>query len=182
MSNTSWTQAGFELVWRVQLTKPFSPRTLAKEHRTLCLLIERLANGSVAGQACVAGPGRRGHPLLLYERLCRLRAGPARIMRATITRTSSSELTASFLPAEVGIGYRPTRWQVISALGAPACVPPVPEPLRLLQALFPARSKLLRLHTPRLVGCVPSGASEVFDGPIERARRLRLHVRRRPVA
>ena len=164
VANASLTQSGLDLVWSVQLSKPLSPGALAKQHRTLCLLIERPANGSVTGQACVAGPGRHGRPLLLYEPVTAAGAGSARIISATITRASSSELTASFLPTEVGVGYRPIRWQVISTLGAPACVPPAPGGSG-CSMLFPTRPKLLPLHTPQLVGCVPSGASEVFGGP-----------------
>src|SRR5205085_11596669 len=47
IANSSLTQDGELLVWRVQLEQAFSPRELARNHRTLCLLTERPASGSV---------------------------------------------------------------------------------------------------------------------------------------
>ena len=164
VSNTSFTQVGQELVCRVRLAEPFSPGALAKDDRTLCLLIERTVSGSVAGEACAAGPVPRGRPRLVYQRITAGGAGPARTITAAVTRSSSSELTATFLPSEVGIGYRPLRWQVISTLGTPSCVSVVPDRSG-CYVLFPAKPALLELHTPQLVGCLPSGSSEVFEGP-----------------
>jgi peptidoglycan-N-acetylglucosamine deacetylase len=163
VSSASLAQDGLELVWRVQLAVPFSPGGLGRDHRTLCLLIERPARGSI-GQACVAGPGRRhGPPRLVYERITAAGPGPPEAIAATITRSSSSELTASFSPGQIGIGYGPLRWQVISTLSAPACSSAIPNRSS-CRLLFPTSANLLALHTPRLVGCVPSGPSEVFEG------------------
>jgi peptidoglycan-N-acetylglucosamine deacetylase len=163
VSTTSLKQDGLDLVWRLQLAKPFAPAALAKDHRTLCLLIERAGNDTVAGHVCVVGKGRHGGPRLIYEPISAAGPGPAGPVTATITRSSSSELTASFLPRQVGIGYRPLRWQVISALWSAACVRVQPGRTG-CYVLFPLRLQLLALHTPRLVGCLPAGPSEVFDG------------------
>jgi peptidoglycan/xylan/chitin deacetylase (PgdA/CDA1 family) len=161
---SSLTQRGQQLVWRVQLDRPFSPSALRRDGRSLCLLIERVANGTVSRELCVSGSrARRRHPFLVYLPVTRRGPGRGRVIQATVTRRSDRELSAEFLPASIGISYRPLRWQVISTLRPPACVPPVPNRVGCL-VLFPARPKLLRLHTPRLVGCVPSGPPYVSNG------------------
>jgi peptidoglycan-N-acetylglucosamine deacetylase len=164
VASASLAQDGLDLVWRVQLAEPFAPGALANDHRTLCLLIERAPNGTVAGQACVAGAGPHGAPSLIYEPVSVEGPGAARTIAAAITRSSSSELTAAFLPSEVGIGYRAMRWQVISTVRARVCVSSH-RGRSGCYILFPVRPALLALHAPQLIGCVPSGPSEVFQGP-----------------
>jgi peptidoglycan/xylan/chitin deacetylase (PgdA/CDA1 family) len=142
---SSLTQRGQRLVWRVVLDQPFSPAGLVGEGRPLCLALERPRAAVALGQLCVRPP-RHGHraPRLVYVR----GAGPAHGIAATLTRASTRELTASFLPASIGLGYRSLRWQVVS--GA---------------TVFPARPPLAALHTPRLTGCAPSGAPFVASRP-----------------
>ena len=164
----SLIQVGQQLNWSVELDHPFSPTGLAHDHRSLCLLIERRQSGSVAGQLCVAPPGRGRHqPSLIYSAITRRGPGPGHAITATVSRAGSRSLSATFLPSAVGIGYRPFRWQVISTLGAPACVPPVAN-RKGCYLLFAARPTLARLHFPKLVGCVPSGAPFVFKGHTNR--------------
>jgi peptidoglycan-N-acetylglucosamine deacetylase len=163
VTEASLAQDGLDLVWRVQLATTFSPGALATDHRALCLLIERPTNGSAAGQACVAGRGRHGGAQLTYARIDAQGPGPATTIAATITISGARDLTASFLPAQIGIGYRAIRWQVISIFDAPACPSAFGARSR-CSVPFPGRPKLLMLHTPRLVGCVASGPSEVFHG------------------
>jgi peptidoglycan-N-acetylglucosamine deacetylase len=163
ISNASLTQRGQDLVWTVQIAQPFSPARLASQRRTLCLLIERVRDGTVSAEACVDASGRRRTPALVSEPITASGAGPATPMTATVTRSSSSELTASFLPAAVRIGYAPIRWQVISTVRAQTCGAQQAADVS-CQLLFPDRPTLLSLHTPKLVGCVPSGPSERFDG------------------
>src|SRR5437588_6675746 len=55
VKSAALTQAGEDLVWQVTLDHPFSPSALARDHRSLCLLLERDRAASVAGQICVAG-------------------------------------------------------------------------------------------------------------------------------
>ena len=93
---------------------------------------------------------------------------PARALAATITRASDSELTAAFLPGDVGIGYTRVRWEVVSAVDQSPCA----AGGRCSTAVG-TRPALLTLHTPRLVGCVPSGPSWVFHGP-RQAREIAL--------
>ena len=164
----SVTQKGQQIVWRVRLDHPFSPSAMRRDGRSLCLLIERVRNGTVAGQLCVIPPARRRRsPRLVYMRITRRGPGPGRVIHAAVTRRSTQELTAVFLPASIGIGYHSLRWQVISTLLPPGCVPPVPDRIGCF-LLFPATPKLVRLHTPRLVGCVPSGPPFVYNGPRNR--------------
>jgi len=167
-AGTSVKQDGQNLVWRLLLNHSFSPALLAREHRSLCLWIERARGGSIAGQVCVLGPaGRHGSPRLLYQPVTRRGAGRGRVIEAVVTRASDSELTATFLPADVGAGYRPLRWQVLSTQRPPACTPPAPSDLG-CYVLFPARPTLLRLHAPQLIGCTAVGPAFVYHGPTDR--------------
>ncbi len=162
---TSLAQDGQQLVWRLRLSASFSPGALARDGRALCLLIERTANGTVAGQACITGPSRHGRmPRLVYMPITSKGAGRPRAVDATVSRSGSRDLVASFLPVNVGIGYNPLRWQVLSALRTTACAPSAPNRAGCF-ALTPIKPALLKLHTPQLVGCVPSGPNWVFHGP-----------------
>jgi peptidoglycan/xylan/chitin deacetylase (PgdA/CDA1 family) len=89
-----------------------------------------------------------------------------------VTRTSSRELTASFLPADLELAYRSVRWQVISSIRTAACAPGAPRQRSCLDR-YPALPALLRLHTPVLVGCEAAGASLVYQGT-SRGREIAL--------
>jgi peptidoglycan/xylan/chitin deacetylase (PgdA/CDA1 family) len=89
------------------------------------------------------------------------------VISASVTRGGLRELNATFMPASIGIDYRPIRWQVISTLRPPGCVPAVPARIG-CYVLFPARPALADLHTPQVVGCVPSGSPFVNSGPSNR--------------
>ncbi|HYB29523.1 MAG TPA: polysaccharide deacetylase family protein [Solirubrobacteraceae bacterium] len=165
VQSTSLVQTGQDLVWQVELAQPFSPAALARDGRRLCLLIERGANGSVISQVCLAGPRSGAHtPRLIYVPVVAPVSVRAGAIAATVTRSSDRELTASFLPASVGLGYRGLRWQVSSTLSAPGCSSAT-EGAPGCAALFPATPTFERLHTPQLVGCEPSGPDWVFHGP-----------------
>ena len=56
------TQDGQQLVWQLKMAQPFSPGALARDRRTLCLLIARANTGTVTGQLCVAGPSKGRTP------------------------------------------------------------------------------------------------------------------------
>ena len=144
-------QAGQDLVWSVQTQTPFSPGALASAHRSLCLDVERVRSEETTGQLCLVGARVGGRtPRLEY----RSSHGAAVIVPATVTRTGSRQLTATFLPAAIGNSYTPLRWQVRSALagrrcagaGASGCV-----------TLWPAKPALAALHAPRPVGCTATG-------------------------
>jgi peptidoglycan/xylan/chitin deacetylase (PgdA/CDA1 family) len=168
VQTSSLAQAGRQVVWTVDLDHPFSPAALGRDHRALCLLIEREQNGSVAGELCVTPPAAGGRNARLeYERITRTGPGPANLIAATISRTGSHDLTATFSPSSIGLSYRPLRWQVISTLRPPACRPPAPNRIGCF-LLFPDKPMLTRLHTPKLVGCVPSGSPFVNSGPVNR--------------
>jgi peptidoglycan/xylan/chitin deacetylase (PgdA/CDA1 family) len=161
----SLTQVGQDLVWQVELTQSFSPGALRRNHESLCLLIERTSNEAVAGQVCLGGP-RPGSPSpsVSYSQVTRVGPGPSVKIAATVTRSSDRERTASFLPSSVGLVYRPLRWQVVSSVSAQGCGPATPGSAT-CSMLFPATPAALRLHTPRLVGCAPTGPDWVFTGP-----------------
>ena len=115
----SLTQSGQELVWTLKLRHPFSGTGLGHDHRSLCLLIERASNATVAGEVCVAPPGRGGHVRLVYRSITAAGAGPGHAVDAIVTRTSTSDLTASFMPASLGRGYGSLRWQISSKVMSP---------------------------------------------------------------
>jgi peptidoglycan/xylan/chitin deacetylase (PgdA/CDA1 family) len=155
----SLVQQGQQLVWHVELTVPFSPGALAADGRSLCLRIDQAATRSVAGQLCLSGPGRNSSsPRLFFMPIAPADAGAAHVIGATVTRSSDRDLTATFLPADVGVSYSPLRWQVIST----ACVTPSPAGCA---EVYPSAPELLRLHEPQLVGCVAGGPTWVFHGP-----------------
>jgi peptidoglycan/xylan/chitin deacetylase (PgdA/CDA1 family) len=164
----SLTQAAQRLIWRVDTSEPFSPAGLAAGRRSLCLLIERLKSGSVSGQLCLAGPaaGKRS-PQVVYQPITSAGPGTAKAIAATVTRSSDHELTAAFMPAGLGRSYQSLRWQVISTLRRPACIPAKPNRVGCL-TLFPRSPTLAKLHTPQVVGCVPSGPAFVNNGPSDR--------------
>lgn len=165
IATASLAQDGQELVWRVELAAPFSPGALARDHLSLCLLIQSARGATDKGQLCVAGPARRSRvPQLLFAPVTSGSPGPARAISATVTRPSARELTASFLPAAVGLSYRPLRWQVVSASAAAACISAAGASGP-CETLFPSLPAALALHEPQLVGCVPNGPSWVFHGP-----------------
>ncbi len=163
--SSSLVQSAQRLVWTVTLASPFSPAALQRDGGQLCLLVERPGNGSVSGQACVAPPRPGGRsPRLTFQRVTASAAGPARPIDATVTRAGSRQLTATFLPGAIGTAYRPLRWQTLSALAAPPCTPPRPGASR-CALVFPVRPALVRLHTPKLVGCSAGGPPLVYDRP-----------------
>jgi peptidoglycan/xylan/chitin deacetylase (PgdA/CDA1 family) len=165
ISSSSIVQNAQQITWRVELATTFSPAALAREGRTLCLLRERVANGSIAGSLCIYGPKPgESAPRLLYSRITAGGPGPGRRIAATIARANARELTATFVPADIGTQYVPIRWQVISTLQGSACAPARPGDDRCF-ALFPATPALFKMHVPQVVGCVPSGQSLVFSGP-----------------
>jgi peptidoglycan-N-acetylglucosamine deacetylase len=153
-------QDGQQLSLRIALAHPFSASALAREQRSLCLLIERVATSAVWGEVCVIGPARHSHhPRLAYRPVSGTTVGRQQVIAADVTLRSHSELSATFLPAAVDLRYGPIRWQVASTLSAARCGSPQ------CSVLAPATPTLLRLHTPVLTGCVASGPSEVFQGP-----------------
>ena len=103
IQSSTFTQSGQQITWRVQLATPFSPAALAHEGRTLCLLRERVGNGSVAGSLCIYGPkpGQRT-PRLFYSRIAASGLGPGHRITATIGRSNARTLTATFLPGDIG--------------------------------------------------------------------------------
>jgi peptidoglycan-N-acetylglucosamine deacetylase len=165
LQTVSLTQDGQDLAWSVELTQSFSPGALGRNHESVCLLLARSSTGSVVSQLCLAGP-RRGErsPRVLYLPITPAGPGRAVVIDATVTRSSSRELTASFLPSMVGLPYRPIRWQVISTASVRGCTPAWPGSTTCSTSL-PAKPTLLALHTPRLVGCAATGADWVFTGP-----------------
>jgi len=168
VQSTSLTQNGQQLVWQLKMAQPFSPGGLARDHRTLCLLVGRADNGAVTGQLCLAGPRDGQHaPQVMYAPVSGGVSGRASAITANLTRGSNRDVTASFVPSAIAAGYKPLRWQVVSTLGSPVCSAPATgiPPAGSCQTLSPARPALLSLHSPQPAGCVATGNSFVSRGP-----------------
>ena len=162
-------QNGQQLVWHVVLDHPFSPTAMKQAGRTLCLVFRRAGNGSISGVSCVAPPRDGHHAQLIYQRVTAAGRGPGHAIAATAARSSTRDITFSFLPSDVGLSYRPLRWQVLTTLRARTCVPATTDPEG-CSAWFPVKPALARLHVPQLVGCVPSGSP--FVSGIATSRRV----------
>ncbi len=159
VSAASLAQDGQDLVWQVELARSFSPTALSRDHRSLCLVIDQGASYEV----CVAGPSPGQHTPSLLD-VTGASGGSGHAIAASVSRSSDRELTASFLPSLIGLGYRSVHWQVVSTLVAPGCTPAVAGTPGCTLS-FPAAPTPVRLHTPVLVGCVASGPDWVFHGP-----------------
>ena len=111
---------------------------------------------------CVSSP--RGAARLVYMPVSAAGRGPGRTIDATITRAGSSraDRAASFRRRS-DAGTRRCAGRCVSAQQR---APPVRTAGCTLW--FPATPALAKLHTPRVVGCVPSGAPFVYSGPTSR--------------
>ncbi len=167
--SASLTQSGQQLVWKVELDRRFSPAALTHARRSLCLLFERPGNGSVAAQLCIVPPVRTGgNARVAYAPITRKGPGTLKVIAAQISRSGAHDFTATFLPQDAGRSYASLRWQVISTLRPPACKPLHSNRIGCF-VKFPSRPALARLHTPQVVGCVPSGAP--FVNSIDTSRK-----------
>ena len=160
--SASLTQDGQQLVWRVVTDDPFTPSSLATRRVTLCLIVARPKPLASMGELCVGGSRHGAHTVVFDRQIKRSGATTAaRAIPATVTRTNGEELTASFLPASIGLGYRSLRWQALSTSTASSCSPAVAG----CSDRRPIPPALAKLHTPQLVGCIASGPNWVFRGP-----------------
>ena len=146
LSSSTLTQSGQQLIWTVTTTQPFRVR----RGLSLCLVISQR---STRAQLCVTGRAR------VLETPA---SGAPFYVEATVTRSSLYELTAAFTPPAAGLAYRTLRWQAVSVAA------PCSAGARCEQEEFPAVPAAIRLHVPQLTGCVPRGASFVYDGPTAR--------------
>ncbi len=158
IKSASLSQGGRLLYWRLTLAQPFSVTTFERERRSVCLLLEGPAHGFLSGRAClVAGAKQASGPELVFQKITHGHASAGRYI-GQVDKPSATSLTATFTPAEIDHTFRKLRWQVLSSVAAPACA-------HRCDRLYPHSGRLLKLHTPRLVGCAPSGNSLVFGGP-----------------
>jgi peptidoglycan/xylan/chitin deacetylase (PgdA/CDA1 family) len=165
IQSATLAQSAQDLVWSVSAQTPFSPAALGAAGRSLCLLIERDQNTSVAGQVCMADPAPGGtSPRVTYQHITRAGPGPATVIAATITRTGARNLTVTLLPSAIDNDYRSMHWQVLSTLKSSHCSAPGASRIGCF-TVFPAVPPLARLHTPQLVGCTAEGPAFVDNGP-----------------
>jgi peptidoglycan/xylan/chitin deacetylase (PgdA/CDA1 family) len=158
MQWASLTQVGQNLVWRAQLSSPFTAAGLARQNVALCAVIERVTTSTVRDQVCLAPAG--GRSVLLDTPY----GGNPRRIDAAITRPTPTTVRAEFLPGAIGLGYRELRWQAQTVAAPPTCASsPAASPG--CTAQFPAQAQVLKLHTPQLTGCKVSGPAFVSRGP-----------------
>jgi peptidoglycan/xylan/chitin deacetylase (PgdA/CDA1 family) len=161
----SFTQGGRLLYWRARLSKSFTVTTFEREGRSLCLLLLGPAHGFLAGRVCLVAGAKPGDgPRLVYQKILHGKASAGRFI-GSIQKPDGTSFTATFSPAEIGRRYGSVRWQVLNGVAPPGCTP---EPRSGCHTLYPHQARLLHMHTPRVVGCVPSGSSLVFGGPSRR--------------
>jgi peptidoglycan-N-acetylglucosamine deacetylase len=163
----SLSQHGRQLEWKVQFRYPISLTKLKRQQRTLCLLIAWPHHDQLRGELC-AKPAKGKHfRRLVYRRIKAGRAHDGHTIHGRITKPNARELQAWFLPSQIGLHYTRLRWQVINGVPGPGCTRLPGAPAGCI-SLYPRPAKLLRLHTPKLVGCVASGSSLVFGGSSRR--------------
>jgi peptidoglycan-N-acetylglucosamine deacetylase len=149
----SLAQSGQNLVWRAQLSAPFTAAGLAQQNVSLCLVIERISNGAIREEVCLVPTGRHSALVVSY-------GTRRRTIDATITRPTPTSLRATFLPGAIGLDYRQLAWQTQTTAGGPLCSSVSP-----CTSLYPSGRRVLSLHRPRLIGCKVSGPSFVSRGP-----------------
>jgi peptidoglycan-N-acetylglucosamine deacetylase len=175
VASASLTQSAQNVVFKLRTTTAFSTVDLRRKGQSLCLLIERL-HGGVSGRLCVIRPLKGGrHPRLVYQAYEHGRPRHASVVAAAVRRAGRNGLVATFEPSVFGNAYRSIRWQVQSTLTRAKCTPvgAKDHPDRLCESLYPAKSRLARLHRPQIVGCVPSGPAFVNHGT-SRGREIAL--------
>jgi peptidoglycan/xylan/chitin deacetylase (PgdA/CDA1 family) len=161
----SLTQGGRLLYWRATLNQSFSVTTFEREHRSMCLLLMGPAHGFLSGRVCLVAGAKPGDgPRLVYQKILHDKASPGRFI-GSLTKPSGASFTATFTPAAIGRKYGAVRWQVLDSVAPPVCTP---QPKSGCHTLYPHHARLFRMHTPRVVGCVPSGSSLIFSGPSNR--------------
>jgi peptidoglycan/xylan/chitin deacetylase (PgdA/CDA1 family) len=172
VASASLTQSGQDVVWSLEMRTPFSPKALGPAGRSLCLLLERVKDREAIAQLCLVGP-RVGQVTarLQYRRMIGVAPGQTRlgaptIIAATVRRSGSRQLSASFLPSAASIGYAPIRWQVMSTLSAPHCTTPKGSGC---VALWPAKGPVAPLRPPQPTGCTATGPP--FLGGVTTGRR-----------
>jgi peptidoglycan/xylan/chitin deacetylase (PgdA/CDA1 family) len=154
----SLSQGGRLLYWRLTLNQAFSVPAFKRERRSVCLLLEGPSHGFLSGRACLVKGAHHGDgPRLIFQKISHGHAAAGRYI-GHVTKPNGTNLTATFTPAQVNHTYRALRWQVQSSVAPPACS-------HECRNLYPHSPRLVKLHVPKLVGCVPSGNSLVFGGP-----------------
>ena len=168
VADSTVVQSARRIVWRLELTRAFTPATLRRSGRSLCLLVERPRGGSVSGQLCVIAPRGPGRPpRIVYASVRHGVAGHAAVLSAAVGHRGA-RLTVSLMPTAFDPSYHALRWQVRNTLRPPACTPRGGHNPLGCVSLFPRSPHLVALHTPRLVGCVSHGPQLVFQGPSDR--------------
>ena len=139
---TSFDLVGQNLVWRAQLSRPFTAARLANQKASLCLLINR---GSTKEKVCLTPPTRGSSLVVSYQ-------GRQRRIVATVTRPTPTTMRAQFLPAAIGVRNQNFVWATeITAPGSASVVP--------------TGGQEMNLRPYRVAGCVATGPKLIYNGP-----------------
>jgi peptidoglycan/xylan/chitin deacetylase (PgdA/CDA1 family) len=148
----SLRQDGRVLVLALATSRPWSPASLRRERRSLCLRLVSTTRAFATRDVCVARGGAAAR--FTYQRVLRAGGhGPPHPLAASVTRPDARSVTARFDPASIGVPYAPLRWRALSGAGGctagTAAAPCV-------DALPPAAAAL-DLRPPLPIGCTASG-------------------------
>ena len=156
------SQGGQELYWQTKLAFPFSPKALAASNHHLCLLLSRHSDGPSYAELCLADPRGLARTAGLY--LSEGTPASRHKISGSLGPTGSNSLSASFLPSAVGLGYREhAYWQVQYTTTSPGCLTSVSAPCT-GATVYPSYLKRLRMHEPKLIGCLRKGPDYVTNG------------------
>jgi peptidoglycan/xylan/chitin deacetylase (PgdA/CDA1 family) len=153
------TQEGTALVLRIATAEPFSPASLRRRQRTLCLRLVYAAGGGFASRdVCVARRG--GATTLTLARVLRSgRDGPLHALPARVRRPDGRSLLARIAVGAIPLPFETVRWRVLSRTGDCA----IASGSTCFQAL-PPDGALLALRAPLPTGCTPAGPPYVTNG------------------
>ena len=159
LAAASLRQDGDALVLRLATTEPWSPASLRRTGRSLCLrLVFERAGAVTSRDVCVRRRGRAA--TLTYARVLRSGAsGPLHALDARVRKPSPRALTARFAPSALNIPYGPLRWRVLSTTDG--CR--IADGRGCFEAL-PPDGALLTLRAPQPIGCRVRGPAYVTSG------------------
>jgi peptidoglycan/xylan/chitin deacetylase (PgdA/CDA1 family) len=160
------------LDWTVTFVHGISPRGIASSQRRVCLELETPHAADVEESVCLSAPAHTAKLGLTRTSWRGRVVGTTRPLAGAVTRSDQGHtISASFTPTALGLPYRSVRWQVSSQARERGC--PTTRTNGQTEHLcaldFPAHhAPLAKMHTPRLVGCVPAGPSLVYNGPTDK--------------
>jgi peptidoglycan-N-acetylglucosamine deacetylase len=149
-------QEGRMLVLGLATSRPWSPASLRRERRSLCMRLLSETNAFATRDVCVARGGEATR--FTYARVLRAGGhGPPHPLAASVTRPDARSVVARFDPTTIGVPYAPLRWRALASAGgctAGTVAAPCAD-------AYPPAAARLDLRPPLPVGCTPAGPAYV---------------------